>query len=140
MRKLSSRSSIIILWLICIVATIPQYYLLTSILEILGAINDGVKSIPFDTGSSLYLLLNLFWVLLLIESIGQTEFFRKHKKLCSPALILFFLVNIIVCIGLSYWVDNRLKSSGYVPCKDEREISRVSPGHSYIYQTDECLL
>ena len=138
MKSLSPKSSILILWIICIITLIPQYYLVRSVAGIFNRIDNGKITIPFDTGSTVYILLSMFWIFLLIETLGNTKTLAKNRNLVSPIIISWFMISIFIAIGMSYYIDSELINSGYTPCIDESEVSRISLGNSLIYKLEGC--
>ena len=102
------------------------------------ALANGELQIPFDSGIYYLLLGSVFWVLLVIQTIGRKNPNSKLLKYASPILVIWFISILVLANVLSAYLVGEFESAGYVKCDDPAEVSRVSRGESSIYVKGSC--
>lgn len=104
------------------------------------AINAHKQTIPMDSGTYYLLLMSLFWLLAIIQYMGQKNERGKRwvGKYAGATLIFWFIGNLILANLLPYYLQNKAENLGYIKCDDPREINRTARGASYIFTTTGC--
>ena len=105
-----------------------------------SAITHHEKLIHMDSGTYYLLLTSIFWLLPIIEYIGlRNDQGRKWVDKYAGAIVIFwFIVMLILANFLPYILHSKAINSGYLQCKDPREVNRTARGSSYIYSLNGC--
>lgn len=114
------------------------YFVGSATVNVLSALISQQESIPFDTGIYYCLLITVFWLFLLIESLGKTNIIQQHKDKLSLIIIGWFIATVLMAFFIPRYISQQLEAAGYTACTDPREVSRVTPGKKLIYERNEC--
>jgi hypothetical protein len=122
-----------------ILAILAVGYCIVDYIDISQAIDDKLPAIPFDTGTYYLLLMSVFWVLAVVQILGVRNKSNSAPKWAGAWLLGWFIFCLLLANVIPYQLTQSLIASGYVPCDNPAEISRVSRGESNIYQLDTCV-
>jgi len=114
--------------------TVYEFYTVNA------AIGQKKEVIYFDSGTYYLLLITVFWVMSAIQYTGKnsTRGMKLVKKYAGLILIGYFIGMLILANVIPYYFQSKFTQSGYYPCDDPKEISRMARGSSIIYSKVAC--
>ena len=135
---MSPKKAQIVLVIINLLAIPAVGYAIHAFFAVKSAIANSEPQIPFDSGIFYLFLASIFWIFSIIQYVGMRGGKAHVPKFATPLAIGWFIGMLVIANLLPYFVKQSFEKSGYVKCKDPREISRVSRGESSIYKKGSC--
>ncbi|MBT0961110.1 hypothetical protein [Denitromonas iodatirespirans] len=133
-----ARTAQAIIYVLDVLAVPAVAYCIYDSVRVQRAIAAAAPEIGFDSGIYYLLLASVMWVLTAIQIVGlkRGAAFRPHRA--GMVLVIWFVTCLSLANVLPYLITRTLEAAGYQPCRDTREVSRVSRGVGRVYRLNGC--
>ncbi|WP_293268572.1 hypothetical protein [Neptunomonas sp.] len=135
---MSKTTALILVGLFNLLAIPAVVYAFYDIFETLQAIVRADEQIYYDTATSYFFLMSIFWVFTFTGMAGRYKILKPVARLAGGIIMVWFIAGLIIANIIPYWLQHSLTDAGYIACHDPREVHRTGRGESLIYQKTPC--